>query len=562
MLVDFSEIEKLTITEAARRLAQALDVEQVTKKFYQEFKDRFDNFQIDGIPNERDKRWYTSVLLNRLMFIYFLQRKGFINHKAYDYLQDKLTESKARGQDRYYSEFLEALFFEGFAKPEEGNHRSDTAKKLIGTVPYLNGGLFLKHPIEIKYDGQIKIADSTFETILTLFDSYSWNLDDRPEGKSNEINPDVLGYIFEKYINQRKAFGAYYTRPEITDYLCRQTIHSLILAKVKELTGRTFESVEVMLVRKLDARLCRALLMEILPKLSLLDPACGSGAFLVAALKTLINIYTAVLRVIPDLGDVTLSAELQKFGNTDARRIYNVKRRIITDNLFGVDLYEEANEIAKLRLFLALVASATSVDELEPLPNIDFNVLAGNSLIGLLRVDETQYNLMLGGKPYRDLVEEKNLLVRSYRSASTYNVDLQALRDDIQQHRAEACDQLNEVLLTQFSQLNIKYEQAEWESAKNHEKYTKRALRISDIEILHPFHWGYEFDEVMNVRGGFDAIITNPPWEIFKPQAKEFFADYSEVVTKNKMSIKDFEDKQGEILRSNTEIQAAWGKIS
>src|SRR5437763_1704556 len=121
-------------------------MERVTKRFYEDFKREQERFlhDIQGIDDERDRRWYASVLLNRLMFIYFLQRKLFIDNGNVDYLQGKLAESRDRGTDRYYSEFLKLLFFEGFAKPED--ERSDAAKRLLGSVVYLNGGLFLLHP--------------------------------------------------------------------------------------------------------------------------------------------------------------------------------------------------------------------------------------------------------------------------------------------------------------------------------------------------------------------------------------------------------------------------------
>ena len=154
------------------------------------------------------------------MFVYFLQSKGFIDRGDLCYLQNKLVESKKRDPNRYYSEFLQVLFFEGCAKPLA--KRVSTTQQLLGEMAYLNGGLFLPHAIE-KCWPEITIPDVAFKSLFTLFERYSWHLDDTVGGQDEKINPDVLGYIFEKYINQ-KAFGAYYTRPEITPYLCEQTI--------------------------------------------------------------------------------------------------------------------------------------------------------------------------------------------------------------------------------------------------------------------------------------------------------------------------------------------------
>ncbi|WP_035058344.1 DNA methyltransferase [Desulfuromonas sp. TF] len=608
MVVDISELDAsgaLPVTEVASRLKKALDVERVTKKFYREFQEQHLAFidLIEGIADDRQRRWYASILLNRLMFIYFLQKKGFVDHGNLDYLQARLAHSRqVFGPDRYYRAFLWPLFFEGFAKPEQ--ERSPEIRQLLGNIKYLNGGLFLPHAVELK-NPDIRISDKAFANLLGLFERYSWNLNDTPAGKDDEINPDVLGYIFEKYINQ-KAFGAYYTRPEITEYLCERTIYKLVLDKINSpgvpgvLAAREYDSMAELLL-DLDAELCRELLHRVLPELSLLDPACGSGAFLVAAMKTLINLYAAIIGKIEFLNDRNLTEWLRKEKASHKSINYFIKKRIITDNLYGVDIMEEATEIAKLRLFLALVAAAQSIDELEPLPNIDFNILAGNSLIGLLHVDPAKFDTLTAGtgsKPgaksaepmvaepggfdfgttsaasrkdlqrellnqrtaekFTRLLEEKNRLIDTFRHTAGYVEDLRAMRDAIDGKKREALVTLNKLLLDEFVALDIKFEEATWDPAKNKVgKPKKRALTIADIEALHPFHWGYEFDEILNRRGGFDAIITNPPWEIFKPQAKEFLAEHSDLVTKNKMTIKEFEKEQAKLMK-DADILAAW----
>jgi hypothetical protein len=266
------------------------------------------------------------------------------------------------------------------------------------------------------------VADAAFEGIFNLFASFSWHLDDTPGGAADEINPDVLGYIFEKYINQ-KAFGAYYTRPEITGYLAERSIHKLILERVFEpampelgLKVIKFDTVADLLAR-MDARTALRLVNEVLPSITILDPAVGSGAFLVAALKCLINVYYAVV----GRAEMGASNELKNWLihiQTDHPSVgYYIKRRIVTDNLHGVDIMEEACEIAKLRLFLAMVASVRKVEDLEPLPNIDFNILPGNSLVGLMRVDQVEFNQKntqmslfaeVKPRPFAELLAAKN----------------------------------------------------------------------------------------------------------------------------------------------------------
>lgn len=587
LVVDFAELEDdlPSVVDVAQKLQRGLDVERVTKKFFDDFKKNLAEFmpQIQGIDHENDRRWYASVILNRLMFVYFLQRKQFIDGNEW-YLQHKLEATEHSSQN-FYRDFLLPLFFEGFAMPEDA--RSKAVKALIGKVKYLNGGLFLKHQLEKKYP-EITIPNEAFESIFKLFQGYSWNLDDTPGGRDDEINPSVLGYIFEKYINQ-KEFGAYYTRPEITEYLCDRTINQLILDKVnthgKQVKGKgqKFESIGELLL-KLDADLCVQLIDDILPSLSLLDPACGSGAFLVAAMKTLINVYSAVIGRIKFLTDRTLTKWLEKIEHDHPSLNYYIKKRIITDNLYGVDIMEEAIEIAKLRLFLALVASAQKPEDLEPLPNIDFNIMAGNSLIGLIRVDEEGFDTIESkqngkGKKeqvlqgnllqtdtanlYRAILEEKNRSVKLYKQKAfasgkagdeTPNeTQLEMLKSSIDELNRKAQEKLNLLLMREFSDgLGIKYEEAQLTG-----KIKKRDLKLEDISRLEPFHWGYHFDQIIGERGGFDAIIANPPWEVFQTDEKEFFQRYDTLIKKKKIDIKTWEKQRKQLLQ-DPEIQQAW----
>jgi len=168
------------------------------------------------------------------MFIYFIQKKGFLAGDI-NYLRNKLDASKPK--DRYYSAFLCPLFFKGFAKKAE--ERSRVTNDLLGPVPYLNGGLFLRYQIETKHGETIEISDAAFERIFDFFETYDWVLDPahRDLGpqrrgeheRKEEISPDILGYIFEKYINAvqpgaQKAQGAYYTKEDITEYITKNTV--------------------------------------------------------------------------------------------------------------------------------------------------------------------------------------------------------------------------------------------------------------------------------------------------------------------------------------------------
>ncbi len=491
--------------EMLRRLADAprnrfksvlrdiTSVEKVTKKFYEEFKKQKDAFITaikginDKVKDDSDRKWYASVILDRLMFLYFIQSNGLLNGDL-RYLASRL-ESHAG----YYRKFLLPLFFDGLAVDSE--KRKSGTNALLGDIPYLNGGLFQQHKLETDYP-DIEIADSAFQAIFKFFDQYTWHIDDRPLAVEREINPDVLGFIFEKYVNQ-KEMGAYYTKEDITGYICRNTIIPRLFDMLAE-AGHTIEplpigsrdsnldisegdgidryiynavkttdylptetereytarrkryesilqdfkegkitSVNDFITYNLDieemaqdfaagirdAGVLGDFYFRCLKKITVLDPTCGSGAFLLAALKILYPLYEACLarmRILCDenppaptgtlvgtfafdnqvarqtaLLDIrTISDPVRHAFRQELDRIaehpnskYYITKTIIVNNLFGVDIENEAVEICKLRLFLKLAShaepDATKPNHgIEPLPDIDFNIRAGNTLVG------------------------------------------------------------------------------------------------------------------------------------------------------------------------------------
>lgn len=239
---EFAEEDSLTVTDVEQRVRATFDVDVVTSGFFKEFKKRHDAFldQIDGMRDDDDRKWYASIMLNRLMFVYFIQKKGFLD-KDQNYLSNKLRQMQGLGVRNgfypFYRCFLLRLFHEGLSKPP-GQRRQDVVGDILGEVPYLNGGLFAVHQLEEKHT-EINIPDCAFGEVFDFFDKYKWHLDERALRKDNEINPDVLGYIFQKYITDREK-GAYYTKEDVTEYMSRNAILPAIFDKLSELCPERF----------------------------------------------------------------------------------------------------------------------------------------------------------------------------------------------------------------------------------------------------------------------------------------------------------------------------------
>ncbi|MEJ7784597.1 MAG: hypothetical protein WKF96_07325, partial [Solirubrobacteraceae bacterium] len=230
--------DDLTLPHVKDRVRAQFNAERVTERFYRRFESNHSELQdgIVGLDDEDLRRWYASLLMNRLMFIYFLQRKGFLAGDR-DYLRTRLTAIRQlRGANEFYAfyrDLLLPLFHHGF-----GSHTHEYADPaiagLLGDVPFVNGGIFEEHELESEYE--IRVPDSEFERIFDFFDSFTWHLDDRPHGDPNAINPDVIGYIFERYINltasgQREE-GAYYTKEDVTGYMVATTLIPRLLDRI------------------------------------------------------------------------------------------------------------------------------------------------------------------------------------------------------------------------------------------------------------------------------------------------------------------------------------------
>jgi len=622
--IPLDEEEALDLTGVVHKLRDALNRDQVTKRFYDRFKKEHGAFLafIKGITEKGDREWYASLMLNRLMFVYFIEKQGFLDGHR-DYLRDRLNKVRLRkGRGKFltfYCYFLLKLFHEGFAKQPEHRELDPELTELLGNVPYLDGGLFDVHELEQTYR-EVDIPDEAFEKLFDFFEQYDWHLDNRPLRTGKEINPDVLGYIFEKYINQ-KQMGAYYTKEDITDYISKNTIipylfdaarkecavafrpksavwqllrddpdayiypavrrgvideHGEVIPLPEEiaagvddvsqrggwnraadapyalptetwrehvarrercleireklLAGEVHE-VNDLITYNLNVRqfaldvvtscegpdLLRAL-WHAIRGVSVLDPACGSGAFLFAALNILQPLYDACLeRMQAFVEDLDRSGEAhspKRFSDFRAvlrdvsrhpNRDYFVLKSIIVANLYGVDIMEEAVEICKLRLFLKLVAQVDKIDHLEPLPDIDFNIRPGNTLVGFARLEHVKMSLIgtfgFDEAEVNAVVEDAEIVDRAFRKFHEMQVECEMDARHFAGQKQILRDSLNSLVggLDRFI-------------ARDHGIGPASTKKLDEWRVAyHPFHWFAEFYGIMR-QGGFAVVIGNPPY--------------------------------------------------
>jgi hypothetical protein len=570
--VSFSlqEESRLTILTVRQRLQISFNADRVTSRFYDEFQKRQCALaeSITGIPDESDSSWYSSLLLNRLMFLYFMQRKLFLDNDI-DYLRNRLKRVQdTRGEGKFYTfyrRFLLPLFEEGL-NSDLPISDPDLAQ-IVGSVPYLNGGIFAIHPLESTHS--IDVPDQAFTETFAFFDKWKWTLDDRESSDGDEINPDILGYIFEQYVNQ-KQMGAYYTKEDITAYIGNATILPIFIGKLTEAcesqavefypwkllseqpenyfppealdpdsmplsdtTNHAFRRIEheqslvalaragaiadtdsaitanidliqlvVDTIRLAENPRVSLIAWHVLSGLTILDPTCGSGAFLFAALDILEELYEVAWQGVQQLqgnGDFSspdfeeAQSIFKRVSDHPSARFFIIKQAILK-NIHGVDIMPEAVEIAKLRLFLKLASLLESGTRPDPLPDLDFNIVAGNALVGSV----TEIDASVGGQQF-DLGGHSAPIAQHANSVRVKSDKFKSIQVSGSAKQVRKAKIALEASLSALRQ------------ALDARLFDQYALDANEREAYKPLHWYVEFFAVMD-RGGFDCIVGNPPY--------------------------------------------------
>ena len=509
------------VNPTLKELEEVFSVERVTKEFFEKYRDLFLQLKesLDDVVKKNSKvkadfekksvdtADFAKKLLGQIVFLYFLQKKGWFGVKrggewgsGSKHFLRELFEKKHGDYKNFFNDILEPLFYEALRLERSGDYYS----RFDCRIPFLNGGLFDPLGDYDWWKTDILLPDAIFSNdrktkegdtgngILDIFDRYNFTVkEDEPLEKEVAVDPEMLGKVFENLleVKDRKSKGTYYTPREIVHYMCQESLANYLAAELSSVIASEArnlkEDIETLIrygefVVEHDSHVVNAgretkdysfklpesvrkhakLIDEKLASIRVCDPAVGSGAFVVGMMNEIIRTRNALTPYI--------SSPRHSERSEESRSPYHFKHQAIQNCLYGVDIDPGAVEIAKLRLWLSLVVDEEEREKIQPLPNLDYKIVQGNSLLGGV---------------------EDNLFSR------------------------QLFNQLEELKPLYFNETSASKKQA----------YKKQIDElISQITNGHKdFDFEVYFSEVFHEKKGFDVVIANPPYGVLEDVAKD-----------------------------------------
>lgn len=484
-----SSIEALHST-----LWNSFKLQSVNKDFYtgvsNSFTELLQHLKSVG-RNEEDAKLFASRLVGRLLFVWFLRKKDIID-ESLGYFDASSTDATS-----YYRRSLERLFFNTLNTPidDRDEFKKEIQKRLFPETesepqsklfqidhktPYLNGGLFEPHDNDWYKDSNLTFPEGFFTGLYNHFDQFNFTTDESsPEYEQVAIDPEMLGRVFESLLatqvdetgqQAHKAKGAFYTPREIVSYMCRESLRNYLYA-VNDSDERFKKSIDELLDRsdhewagagtnsRRDAvpKEYRVTIIDALDTVTILDPACGSGAFPMGMLQLLIKTYERIE------------------GRFDP---YKTKLQIVQNNIFGVDIEPMAVEISRLRAWLSLIVDEEDSQTVAPLPNLDFKFVCANSLIPL----DKELGMFSDSELHQKLkdIRMKYFNARSPKVKKKLQADYRALTNSNQQ---SFTDDLR----------------------------TRQLKSFDPFKNSHPSDF-FDPDQMFGMDAGFSIVIGNPPY--------------------------------------------------
>lgn len=520
-------------------IKDAFSVDKLTTDFFNGYKAQFKKFCTHIGGEEKWQRDYVKKLLGRLVFLQFLQKKGWMgvplkskSWKGGDPNYIRTLIDRHRDNDRLLSEVLEPLFFETLNQQRP----NDGVVPVLGDeirIPYLNGGLFDRDELDRK---EIDFPFAFFDDLIEFFSHYNFTIDENdPDDSDMGIDPEMLGHIFENLLEDNKDKGTFYTPKEIVQYMSRE---SLIQYLCSHTDASLHPAIELLIqVGEVEPALQDSKVAEqiddLLRKVKVCDPAIGSGAFPMGVLSEIFKCRRMLYGFMKNALNFSPS---------------QIKREIIQQNIYGVDIEQGAVDIARLRFWLSLVVDE---DQPQPLPNLDYKIMQGNSLLESFEgidlskfAEEQQANGELFGSSFEAQTREaigplikQHFSVTDHREKEQIRSEIDAI---IRQHIEDSLDRREKELEgkrdyhAQRVKSNQEFIDSSTTTIGNRRKYEKNlkleTYQLNQVEdqlrkvadsrehiaqVDHTnrpfFLWHLYFKDVFD-RGGFDIVIANPPY--------------------------------------------------
>jgi len=587
---DFTSLDKVK---------DAFSVEKVTSEFFDKYKEIFfdlvDQFSknkvfVSEVVEKKKIKVsdFVKKLMGQIVFIYFLQKKGWLGVGVDDqwgqgdqnFVKNLYAKCLSDGNN-FYNDFIEPLFYDTLGNRYRGNDSVKNDQSFSPyfqtRIPYLNGGLF-----EDFYnwrDTTININNDFFGMLIEFFDQYNFTVDENtPSDQEISIDPEMLGKIFEKLLEykDRKSKGAYYTPREIVHYMCQESMVNYLISETgyqDDRIRRLIKSKDRELTVKLDEQHLRTIsqmtdLNEIAKKVDaalqsvkVLDPAVGSGAFPMGMLSEITSTRYFLNKYFLHNKDEK-GSELTE---------YHIKKETLENCIYGVDIDPGAVDIAKLRFWLALVVDH-NIDDIEPLPNLDYKLMQGNSLIenfeGINLIDNKYFeNSTTAVDSLEKYAEEQTILGREFikliqsnqhgtiryrilesrltelkkvlttKNKVPVSTNIESSLFDEPEYIKESKIKAKKLLEKQKEFFNTKDPQRKkdlkreiddlaWELIESTLREEGREDKIEELRSLKElnerpyFLFKLHFAEVFQKKGGFDIVIANPPYIEFKSLSK------------------------------------------
>ena len=498
--------------------------------------------------NKKAVRDFVKRMMGRIVFLYFIQKKGWLavpkgknwGEGNYDYLCQLYKETPKEDQPYFYEKRLVPLFFECFTDKKSESETNNLR------FPYLNGGLFDK--TQDQHFDKVNLPYSIFTELFDTFNSYNFTVyEDAPNEHTVAVDPEMLGHIFENLLEDNKDKGAFYTPKEIVHYMCKESLKTFLLSKIVSDNNQSEKAKDVITkiiehqpLNEEERKYIKEkgnVITTSLENVKICDPAIGSGAFPMGLLQ---EIYY-------------IKITLQQLGVTTEQTDAQIKKHIIEQNIYGVDIDAGAVDIARLRFWLSLV-----VDEQlpQPLPNLDFKIMQGNSLlesyhgVDLSNLLQDNNNLMLVENAQKDLFG--NYVEPQLRITFTKKDFTESLQQDIKKYFSITDAETKKSLKKQINnkiqehidynlelrrnhlerlklEITPKYKNTTLTLKQEREKESleqeiakldisrKEIIKLQETDEKPFFLWHIYFADVFKGannldNSGFDIVIGNPPY--------------------------------------------------